>query len=103
MSSNEEGEDLYIIPHNYIDNGKFLGLIEMQSIYTAGIICVPLTAINFWLLPVPLSVSIITFIVFIAPITLVSLVGIGQDTLVNFLRFIYKFYRNAKVYKYEKW
>ena len=97
-----EQEDLYVIPHNYTDNGKILGIVETQSVYTAAIWFLPMSYIVFWLLPFSLNVRIGLFIIFVVPPTAIALVGIGSETLFDFLTFVYKYYKRAKFYHYEK-
>lgn len=95
-------QDIYIIPHNYKDNGKILGIIELQSLYAALIWFIPLTYLNFWLMPFGLNTKVFVFIIFILPPTLLILVGVGNDTLPNYLKYIYNFYKNARIYKYGR-
>ena len=97
-----EDEDYYIIPHNYTDNGKILGIIEVQSVYVASIWFLPMTYLDFWLLPFSLNTRIMLFIIIICPPTIFALVGIGSETLLDFIKFVYNFYKKAKFYPYEK-
>jgi len=94
---------MYIIPHNYTDNGKILGIIEKQSVYTALIFFVPACFFNFKLLSfLSLDIRLFTFILFILPISCIILVGIGGDTFIDFIKNVYCFYKRAKRYYYEK-
>jgi len=101
MASNTEMEDTYIIPHNYTDNGKILGMIEKESLITAAIWFLPMTLL---VVKLPLSVDnrIYLFMFIVVPPTLFALVGIGSETLVDMLKFILRFTKNSKVYTYEK-
>lgn len=101
MDRNED-EDTYIIPHNYTDNGKILGIIEKQSLYIAATWFVLMTFLNFKFLPFSVDVKIFVLILLILPPTLFILIGVGGDTLLDFLRYVHHFYRRAKVYHYEK-
>ena len=95
-------EDTYIIPHNYSDNGKILGIVEKQSLYTAAAWFIPLSFLNFKFLPFSIDMKIFVEILVIIPPTLFILIGVGGDTLLDFVRCVYKFYTRAKVYFYEK-
>ena len=101
MDRNED-EDTYIIPHNYSDNGKILGIVEKQSLYVAASWFVPMTSLNIKFLPFSVDVKIFVLILLILPPTLFILIGVGGDTLLDFLRYVYSFYKNARIYHYEK-
>ena len=95
-------EDTYIIPHNYTDNGKILGIIEKESVYLALGWFVPMAILNFKVLPFNFTAKVYIFMLLIMPPTLIALIGVGSDTLFNFLKYVYNYYKNAKVYYYEK-
>ena len=101
MASNTEIEDTYIIPHNYTDNGKILGMIEKESLITAAVWFLPMTLL---IMKLPLSVNtrIYLFMFIVVPPTLFALIGIGSETLVDMLKFIFRFMSRSKVYTYEK-
>lgn len=96
-----DNDDKYIIPHNYTDNGKILGIVEKQSLYLAASWFIPMTFLNFRILPFSVDIKIFFQILLITPPTIIALVGIGGDTLFDFLKYIIWFYRNAKVYTKE--
>ena len=98
----EEREDVYIIPHNYTDNGKVLGIIEKQSFITAAVWFGPLTYLDFAVLPASMDVKLYILILLICPPTAFALVGIGSEPLHRFVKYIYDFYKKAKYYPYEK-
>jgi hypothetical protein len=100
MEMNED--DIYIIPHNYSDNGKILGFIEKQSLYIASAWFVPITFLNFKFLSCFVEIKIFIEILLIVPPTLFFLVGVGGDTLFDFLRYIFRFYKKGKVYFFGK-
>ncbi|MBP5426417.1 MAG: hypothetical protein J6Y29_00725 [Clostridiales bacterium] len=102
MATNTEYEETYIIPHNYTDNGKILGMIEKESLVTAAVWCVPTTYMVFKFLPLSLDYKIYVFMCVVVPPTIVALVGIGSETLVDMLKFVFRFLRRSKVYTYEK-
>lgn len=102
MATNTEYEETYIIPHNYTDNGKILGMIEKQSLITASAWCLPTTYIVFKFLPLSLDYKIFTFMFLVVPPTVLALVGIGSETLVDFIKFVFRFMNRSKVYTYEK-
>jgi hypothetical protein len=95
-------EDTYIIPHNYSDNGKILGIVAKQSLYAAAVWFIPVSFLNFKFLPFSIDVKIFVEILLVIPPTLFILIGLGGDTLVDFIRYVYRYYTRAKVYYYEK-
>ena len=102
MATNTEYEETYIIPHNYTDNGKILGLIEKESLITAAVWCIPMTYITFKFSPLSFDYNIFIFMFLVVPPTIFALVGIGSETLVDFVKFIFRFMKRSKVYTYEK-
>ena len=58
MEKYDEEETTYIIPHNYSENGKILGIVEKQSLYVAAAWFVPVTFLNFRFLPFSTDVRI---------------------------------------------
>lgn len=99
---NYEKEELYIIPHNYVDGGKILGSIERESLIAALVWLVPLTFLNFRFFPVSVDIRIFIFIILICPPTIILLTGLGGETVLDFLRYYRRFLSNRKVYLYEK-
>lgn len=99
---NYEKEDMYIIPHNYIDGGKILGFIERESLIAALVWFIPLTFLNFRFLPVSVDIRIFVFILLICPPTIILLTGLGGETVLDFLRYYRRFLGSRRVYLYEK-
>ena len=102
MATNTEYEETYIIPHNYTDNGKILGMIEKQSLITAAVWAIPMTLIIFKFLPLNTDYKIFAWMFLVVPPTVFALVGIGSETLVDFAKFVFRFMKRSKVYTYEK-
>lgn len=102
MATNTEYEETYIIPHNYKENGKILGMIEKESLVTAAVWFIPMTYIIFKFLPLAIDYKIFAFMIVVVPPTFFALVGIGSETLVDFAKFILRFMKRSKVYTYEK-
>jgi hypothetical protein len=95
-------EEVYIIPHNYRDNGKILGLIEKRSFIQGLAFMGPSGFLLFYILPLAIKVKIYIFILLILPPTAIIMVGIGHDSLEDFLKYVYYYYQRAKVYHYDK-
>jgi|SRR3989339_2195371 len=98
----EHQEEIYIIPHNYRDSGKILGIIEKQSLFVAALWLIPVSYLNFYLLPFSVDIKIFIQIIVVMPPTAIILTGLGGDTVLNFLRDVNRFYNNAKIYYFKK-
>ncbi len=101
LDYNEE-EDYYIIPKNYKENGKILGIIDKES-FIVGSIWGVCSAFLFYFLPF-LSVLVrgILFVILGVAPTVIIYAGIGHDTVVDYIKYYLQFSKNAKIYKYEK-
>jgi len=102
MRENEYEEDIYIIPHNYKESGKFLGIIEPSSLFLGmGWLFI----IGFLLYLIPFFTSNVKVISFVfvggAPAALIF-IGWGHDSIVDFAKYYYEFIKNARVYHYKK-
>jgi len=102
MNNEIEQEEAYIIPHNYTDTGKVLGLFDKQSFYLSVIWFLLMGFINFKLLPISIDAKIFTLILLVCPPGIIALVGIGGDTLIDFIGYIVSFKKRARTYYYEK-
>lgn len=100
--SNYDDEDIYIIPHNYQENGKILGLIDKQS-FLIGISWILVWLFAFYFMSViPRNVRIVSFIVVALLPAGIVFVGIGHDTVYDFVKYYMNFKKTAKLYYYEK-
>ena len=99
---NLNNEDIYIIPHNYTDNGKILGIFEKQSFFLAFIWFALFTFLNFKFLPFSVDIKIFAEILVVIPPSLFILIGVGGDTLLDFLHYVVLFYQRARIYCFEK-
>ena len=61
-----------------------------------------MTYIVFKFLPFNTDYKIYTFMFIVVPPTIFALVGIGQETLFDMLKFVFRFMKQSKVYTYEK-
>lgn len=91
----------FIFPQNYNFNTKIFGLIDY-----------PTTIFNFiwWIIIfiiaklfiVDLLFKIIFFIITCFPILLISLFGFHQENIIYVFKYLFKFYKNNKIYLYKK-
>jgi hypothetical protein len=102
MSTYTEEDDYYIIPKNYTENGKILGIIEKQSFIIGSVWGIVWAFILYFFPFFSVLVRLLIFIVLGVFPAAIIFVGIGHDTVVDYIKYYLQFSKNAKVYKYEK-
>ena len=91
----------FIFPKNYKYNTKVLGFID----YITAIIDLLVGIVIFGLLNLifnNLSTKIYFFIIIFFPIVLFSILGTNGENILEFLIYIFKFFKNRKIYFYQK-
>ncbi len=91
----------FLFPKNYNYNLKLLGFIN----YSTGIIDVILGALIFGLVNLifkSINFKIYFFIGLYLPILLFSVLGINKESFISVVRYIFKYFRNRRVYFYNK-
>ena len=87
-----------VIPVNFTDAGRLFGLFEIRNAVEAVFICVPLAAL---LMPFGLLVRI----GIVSAVTVITggfaLIGIGDMSLLEFLKQYIRFKRQAKILTYK--
>ena len=100
MSDEKENEkSIYIIPPNFIETGSILGgMIKIRNAIEALIITVlilfPILKSNF-----SLTVKIVIICLTALPAGLISLIGIGEYSLIEYISNFFKFLRKRRVIK----
>jgi hypothetical protein len=85
-----------VIPANYTDAGKILGVFELRKLVEAAVLCVPLLAFLLFSLPFAITTNIIVSAIIIVPLGGFSLMGIHDYSLLNFIRVYWKWRNNKK-------
>lgn len=88
-------ESMIVIPTNYTDAGKLLGMFEIRNVVECAILCIPITLLCILLSPFGLTGTIILVMVLDITVGGFALIGVQDDSLFTFLR-VYKRYRNNK-------
>jgi len=91
----------FIFPKNYNFKSKIFGFID----YTTAIfdICIAVLlyfSVNF--LFNNLTVKIYVFISVFLPVFLFSVLGVNRENIVSVFVYIFKFFKNQRVYLYKK-
>ena len=98
----EENEikNVYPIPANYTDSGKlFGGLLEIRNTVEAVFLLLIVGYPELMWLPVSSTFKIIIMTVTLLPLGIVALMGIGGDTLFEFItHMILHFFRRRKLH-----
>jgi len=84
-----------IIPANYTEAGKILGLFELRKLLEAAVLCAPILALTLFCLPFALTVNIVISAVLVVPLGGFALMGIHDYSLLNFIR-IYRKWRKER-------
>jgi hypothetical protein len=76
----------YVIPPNFTDAGRVLGMFETRNLIEAVVLTVPIAYFSLALLPFSLTTKLIVTISLAVPIGGFGLIGIGGDSLSRWLK-----------------
>ncbi|EOS56996.1 hypothetical protein C814_02585 [Anaerotruncus sp. G3(2012)] len=97
MRRNEEEQDVYIIPQNFIEGGKvFGGMFRWRNVVEAAILGLA-TGFPLFHLPIRLYYRIILLCLIPLPLTLFGLIGIGDDSLSEFVLNFFGWLRRRRI------
>lgn len=89
--------DVYVIPQNFVDTGTILGgAVKLRNTLEAGTLFL-CTAVPLCYLPLPLKTRIILVICISLPLAIFGIVGIGGDSLTQFLQHWFRFLRRRRI------
>lgn len=93
----------YVIPANFTDAGRVLGLFETRNLIEAALLTLPLVYLCLVLLPFGLTTKIIVTLSVAIPIGGFGLIGIGGDCLTRWLKcwWIWRKHRRIMFYRGE--
>lgn len=93
----QEGRDVYVIPPNFIEGGTLMGgMVRTRNAVEAGILGA-LMALPVLRLELSLTVRIIILCLTTLPLVLVALIGIGGQSLSQFIFQFILWLRNRRV------
>lgn len=97
MSKHEREElDIYVIPPNFIEDGKiFGGTFRLRNAIEAGILGGG-SALLVFKIPVSLTVKIIILCVTALPLAIFGLIGVEGESLTEFIINIFRFLKNRR-------
>ena len=93
----QDERDVYVIPPNFIEGGTLMGgMVKTRNAVEAGVLGA-LTALPVLQLSLSLTVRIIILCLTTLPLVLVALIGIGGQSLSQFLFQFILWLRNRRV------
>jgi len=97
MSNHSEERDVYIIPQNFIEDGKIAGgALRLRNAFEAGILAIA-TGYPILKLPLQLYPRVIILCLVTLPLTLLGLIGIGDDSLSEFVLHFFSWIRKRRI------
>ena len=100
----EEINTTFIIPQNFTDSGKILGMFKTRN-FIEAVVFAGLPAYFIWniLLPIAGIVPTICITIFlIVPIFIFCIMGINEDALTLFLQHVFSFLKNKKKMRFKR-
>ena len=96
--NNQNDQDTYIIPPNFVDTGTFFGgMFRARNVIEAGILAVATGLPVFLFLPFGLTARIIVLCLTTLPLVLFALIGISGESLSSFLVIFLKYMKNRRI------
>lgn len=92
---------MYIFPQNYNFKNKFLGFIDYSTLIFIIIWCAFILFI-FKFFHINLTIKIFIFISLTLPVLIISIVGFNHENIIYVFYYIFKFYKNKRIYLYKK-
>lgn len=93
----KEYSNVYAIPANYTDSGKLLGgMLETRNAVETGVLVILIGYPELFWLPVTATTKIVVMTLTILPTAVVSLMGIDNDSLLQYFGHIVRFLHNRR-------
>lgn len=103
MSDDREFSNIYTIPPNYTDSGKLMGgMLETRNTVEAGILLVLVGYPEVMWLPVELTTKIVVMTVTLIPLGVFALMGIGGDSLLQYVTHMIRFWRRRRKLHFKR-
>lgn len=103
MSDDREFSNIYTIPPNYTDSGKLMGgMLETRNTVEAGILLVLVGYPEVKWLPVDLTTKIIIMTVTLIPLGVFTLMGIGGDSLLQYVTHMIRFWHRRRKLHFKR-
>ena len=93
--------EYYVIPTNFTDAGRILGLFERRNLIEAALLTVPILYFCLSLLPFDLTARIAVTLALAIPVGGFGLIGIGGDSLTRWVKSWWLWRRRRRVLFYR--
>ena len=90
----------FIFPLNYKYSSKFLGIIEYSTLLPISIYTVVIIT-RLYLLKIDFFISFGLVVIFALPPLLLLSIGINNQSAISYVKAVYKFNKNNKLYLYK--
>ena len=85
----KENQTLFVIPTNYTDSGKlFGGMLETRNALEAILLLLVVGYPELKLIPMPMTLRIVTMAITLIPIVAIALIGIDGYSLFQYMKHI---------------
>lgn len=98
----KEYENSYAIPANYTDSGKLLGMITPRNAIEAIVLVLAAGYLEYLLIPMQEMVRVIVMVVTLLPMGIFAIIGIDGDSLLQYLRHVFRFIKSRRKLHYQK-
>lgn len=103
MTDDREYSNIYTIPPNYTDSGKLLGgLLEMRNTVEAGVLLIIVGYPELMWLHLPVTAKVTVMTVTLLPLTIFALMGLGGDSLLQYVSHIVLFWMRRRTLHYRR-
>lgn len=103
MADDREYSNIYTIPPNYTDSGKLLGgLLEVRNTVEAGVLLVLVGYPELMWLHLPVTAKVTVMTVTLLPLTIFALMGLGGDSLLQYVTHIALFWMRRRTLHYRR-
>jgi len=90
-----------IIPANYTEAGRILGIFELRKLVECVLLSVPLLFFFLFCLPFPITANIVISAIIVVPVGGFAIIGIHDYSLLNFVRVYWKWRKSRAVLKFN--
>lgn len=98
-----EMANVYAIPANYTDSGKLLGgMVEPRNAVEAVALVIMVGYPEVKWIPMPTTIRIVIMTVTLIPLAVVAFMGIGGDSLLQYLGHILSFWENRRILHFRR-
>ena len=99
----KEYSNVYAIPANYTDSGKLLGgMVEPRNAVEAVALVIMVGYPEVKWIPMPTTIRIVIMTVTLIPLAVVAFMGIGGDSLLQYLGHILSFWENRRILHFRR-